>query len=58
VAIKKQDIPALPNSDRLTEGLCVMCSRTTYVREDGELICPVCSSPLVAVTPPAEPPSK
>ncbi|MDQ3982712.1 MAG: hypothetical protein M3271_08545 [Actinomycetota bacterium] len=31
----------------LLEALCAGCRRTTYVRDGGEMACPVCSSPLV-----------
>ena len=33
----------------MVESFCTTCQRVTYVQEDADLFCPVCSSPLLEV---------
>jgi uncharacterized Zn finger protein (UPF0148 family) len=33
----------------MVEAFCTVCSKTAYVKEGDDLVCPVCSSPLVVV---------
>ena len=35
----------------LIQAFCATCRRTAYVRDDAEMACPVCSSPLLDVVP-------
>jgi hypothetical protein len=44
----------VPARAALIEGLCTICRRTAYVRDGADMACPVCSSPLLSVTPAVE----
>ena len=35
----------------LAEGMCATCRRIAYVSEGADMVCPVCSSPLMSVNP-------
>lgn len=41
--------PSHSPKDALLRAFCALCQRTTYFRKGAEVVCPVCSSPLVAV---------
>lgn len=35
----------------MIEAFCTTCQKVAYVREGDAMFCPVCSSPLIEVTP-------
>lgn len=49
------DESSRPAETGVVESFCTQCQRVAYVSEGAELVCPVCSSPLLPVSRASQP---